>query len=126
LETLLARHSIVMRKLNHPLRFEIDGEILRSEGPPLLIELKTSISAADIHSAIGQLHLYRQLIPGLEAHQPVLLVPKLPHPSVVTAIEAGGILVHYFSFTPHDAGGDAGFSAAFLDLCGVRPLETAT
>lgn len=125
LETLLHTHGIVMRKPNHPLGFETDGEVLRKHGVPLLLEIKTSISAADIHAGIGQLHFYSRLISDLEHHQRVLLLPRLPHDDVVTAIEACGILVHEFSLAATEDGGEASFSDAFLALCGAPPAASA-
>lgn len=125
LEMLLDTHGIVMRKPSHPLGFETDGEVLRNKGVPLLLEIKTSISAGDIHAGIGQLHFYSRLIPGLDHHQRVLLLPRLPHVDVVAAIEACGMLVHEFTLTTNDEGGEASFSDAFLTLCGVSPAAAA-
>lgn len=109
--------SIVFRKLQHPLGFEIDGEVLREGAPPLLLEIKTNSSAASIHAGIGQLHLYSRLIPGLINHDLVLLVPKLPEPEVVKAIRGAGIKLHSYSFCDLETGGDIVFSDAFIELC---------
>lgn len=120
LQALLGDHGIVMRKPNHPLGFETDGEIIRERQRPLLIEIKTGVAAGDIHAGVGQLHFYSRLIPGLEGHQRVLLLPRLPHNDVVAAIEACGILVHQFTLVEDDEGGEPIFSGPFLALCGVR------
>jgi hypothetical protein len=119
LQLLLANRGIVMRKLNHPLRFEIDAEILRAADAPLLLEIKTSISAADIHAGVGQLHLYSRLIPDLERHQRVLLLPRLPNPQIVSAVQESRILVHEFTYGGSEDGSELSFSEPFLTLCGV-------
>lgn len=118
LRSLLGEDGIVMRKLQHPLRFEIDAEVLRPNATPLLIEIKTSISSGDIHCGIGQLHFYSRLIPGLDRHKLVLLLPTMPAPEVVEAIEASGIAVH--SYHSHDGGAsgdDIVFSDVFMSVC---------
>jgi hypothetical protein len=109
--------SVVFQKLQHPLGFEMDGEVLREGARPLLLEIKTSIGASSIHAGIGQLHLYSHLIPGLLDHDLVLLVPKLPQPEVFEAIRAAGIKVHSYRFGDLETGGDIIFSDAFLELC---------
>ena len=109
--------AIVFQKLQHPLGFEMDGEVLRDGARPLLLEIKTSIGASSIHAGIGQLHLYSRLIPGLIDHDLVLLVPKLPKLEVVEAIRAAGIKVHSYSFGDPETGEDIVFSDAFLELC---------
>lgn len=113
----LAKIDVTMRKLQHPLGFQIDGEILRQDSKPLLIEIKTSISAADVHTGVGQLLLYSRLIPGLDQHVKVLLLPKMPAAQVVDAIAATGIVVHTYTLTDTAEGGEAVFSNAFLTLC---------
>ena len=109
--------GIVMRKLQHPLGFEMDGEVLRKGADALLLEIKTSIAASSIHGGIGQLHLYSRLIPGLEKHKLVLLVPKMPAPEVVEAIKDGGIEVYSYCFGDLDTESDVVFSDLFLGLC---------
>jgi len=119
LQELLAQHDIALDKVLHPLGFEIDGQIARTNGPPLLIEIKTGIGSSNIHAGVGQLYLYPRLIPVLKNHLPILLLPGHPHSDVVAAVRATGIAVHYFSFPKGDIDNGPVFSAEFLALCGV-------
>jgi hypothetical protein len=117
LRTQLHERKIVMQKPCHPLGFETDGEILRKHAPPLLIEIKTSISAGDLHAGVGQLHIYSRLIPGLDQHKRILLLPRLPDGDVIAAIKGSGILVHEFTFVPKGNDGEVTFSDAFMAMC---------
>jgi hypothetical protein len=92
----------------------------REGAPPLLIELKTETSAADLYTGIGQLYLYRRLFPRLKDHSPVLLVPDGLQQELKSAIEDCGVIIHGYHFVADDNDGHAVFSREFLNLCGIR------
>ena len=56
--------------------YEVDGVIPMPE--PLLVEIKTGASAADIYTAVGQLTLYRRLICPKDSHHLIMVLPKAP------------------------------------------------
>lgn len=120
LAALLGEAGIRFRKGRHPLGFEVDAEIDGGSTPPLLVEIKTGISAGEIHAGVGQLHLYPRLIPRLAGYERALLLPGLPAPQVRAAVEACGIAIHTFSLDERD--GDIAsivFSPEFLSRCGL-------
>jgi hypothetical protein len=121
LKDVLKQRSINLTKPHHRLGFEVDGVVLLSSGVPLLLEIKTSITAGDLHTGVGQLHLYRKLINELAAHCPILLLPRRPDPEVTTAIVATGVAVHFYTFAARGADVTIDFSREFLIQCGVEP-----
>ena len=118
LAALLRERGISVEKPRHAAGYSVDAEIINGDRK-LLVEIKSSVAANDIHSAIGQLHLYRKLILRLENHVPVLLLPTLPHPAIGKAIVDCGIELCTFNL---DFNGDEisiTFSDDFLRLCGL-------
>ncbi|WP_262029693.1 hypothetical protein [Microvirga sp. Mcv34] len=75
LEAELAKYGKKIRKPRPAVGFEVDAEFDGNTGP-LLVEIKTGLTASDIYEAFGQLMLYRQLMPSLQNHTPILLVPR--------------------------------------------------
>lgn len=117
----LSEAGIRFRKGRHPLGFEVDAEIDGGGTPPLLVEIKTGVSASEIHTGVGQLHLYPRLMPRLAEHGGALLLPGLPAPSVRAAVEACGIAIHCYELEERD--GDSPkvtFSPDFLRRCGIH------
>jgi hypothetical protein len=92
----------------------------REGASPLLIEIKTETSAADLYTGIGQLYLYRRFFPRLKDHSPVLLVPDGLQQELKSAIEDCGVVIHSYHFVTDDNDGCAVFSREFRDLCGIR------
>jgi len=120
LAAILATKSITYRKWQHACGYEIDMVIDREDAPPLLLELKTETSAADLYTGVGQLYLYRSLFQRLKDHSPVLLVPNGLSNELKSAIENCGVTVHSYHFVAEGNDGHAEFSPEFLALCGIR------
>jgi hypothetical protein len=120
LAAILSTKNMTYRKWQHRCGYEIDMVIDRERAPPLLLELKTETSAADLYTGIGQLHLYRRLFPRLKDHSPVLLVPNGLQEELRSAIEDCGVIIHSFHFVADGNDGHAVFSPEFLNLCGIR------
>ena len=100
--------------------YAVDVEIMNRRRR-LLVEIKTSNLASDIHAGVGQLTLYRQMMTGLADHTPILLLPKLPQPIIQKAVEACGIAICLFDHKGGGAKPSISFSKEFLSLCGIRP-----
>ena len=100
--------------------YEADAQIV-SKKQKLLVEIKTSVIANDIYAGVGQLALYRKMMPELADHTPVLLLPKLPKPIVKQAVEACGITICTFGYDDGGSKPQTSFDAKFLDLCGLSP-----
>ena len=69
----LRSRGITPRKVWHIAGYEIDLAI-DCQPTPLLLEVETGALAQDIHTGIGQLALYPELMPELQQHRPVLLL----------------------------------------------------
>lgn len=117
---LLTGSGINIRKGRHPLGYEVDAEIEGGGTPPLLVEIKTSVSAGDIHSGVGQLHLYPRLLQRLAGYERALLLPKMPAPEVRQAVERCGIAIHTYDLTEEGGVVAVSFSSDFLRRCGVN------
>ena len=115
---LLRFNNIAIDKPRHAAGYEVDAVAAVPDGP-LLIEIKTASSAADIYGGMGQLQLYPRLLPKLGEHKLVLLLPNLPHPALVEAIAACGVLLHTYSL-PTSAGEIVEFDEGFHRLCGLN------
>ncbi|WP_156941703.1 hypothetical protein [Mesorhizobium sp. WSM2561] len=85
LQERLLERDIKMEKPGHSLGYEVDATVERPGKRPLLIEIKSGATAADIHTGAGQLHLYPALIPAIAGHERILLLPGRPHEDVVAA-----------------------------------------
>lgn len=119
LQQSLLSHDIVIEKPGHSLGYEVDAAFARPGRAPLLIEIKTGARAADIHTGVGQLHLYPALIDGLDEHERVLLLPYLPDDDLVRSVEKLGIIVATYDPGSDPDGEEIEFSAHFLKLCGL-------
>ncbi len=74
LEKLARKKEGELRKPRHAKGYEVDG-LLRQGSKSFLIEIKTTTAAADIYTGVGQLLLYREIIPQLADAEMVLLLP---------------------------------------------------
>jgi hypothetical protein len=119
LAEVLGEAGIGIRKGMTKQGYEVDAEIYDGPSPPLLIEIKTSLSSGDVHGGVGQLHLYPRLIPRLSTYEKILLLPGLPPPNVRAAVEACGIAIHTFSLEEDGDRFEVRFSPDFLARCGV-------
>lgn len=120
LAKLVNEAGLRIRKGRHPLGFEVDAEIDDGKTTPLLVEIKTGISAGELHAGVGQLHIYPRLIPRLAAYDRVLLLPRTPAKAVCAAIESCGIAIHTYDL--REGGGaepEVSFQADFLRRCGI-------
>ena len=114
-----AKEGISIKKPRHAAGYSVDAEIVNGNRQ-LLVEIKSNTTASDIHSAIGQLQLYRKLLPRLADHVPVLLLPKLPQSVIVKAIRDCGIELCTFTFFAEAKRYRLNFRDQFLqELCGL-------
>lgn len=107
---------IVCKTIRHRLGFQVDALIGVGTSMRLLVEIKTSTSAADIHGGVGQLHLYPKLIPSAAGLKRILLLPQRPHDDVLQAMRAAEVTPHFYDLgngTP----GEIVFDAEFLAEC---------
>ncbi|WP_312733835.1 hypothetical protein [Brevundimonas sp.] len=118
LTALLGASDVAYRKRREH-GFEIDLEVDRPGSPSLLIEIKAGGGAAPLHAGVGQLHLYRKLIPQIEDSAPVLLIEGRVAPAVGSAVEALGIALHHYVFEIENEQPKITFSPKFLALCGI-------
>jgi hypothetical protein len=103
-------------KPKHAAGYEVDGVIDFPSGP-LLIEIKTSLFADDVYAGVGQLMLYRQLLPSLLNHRLVLLLPSQPKSVLADAVARLGILIETYERVGEN-GEQIIFSSSFQKLCG--------
>lgn len=127
-EVWLALHRVVEKagldllKLRHEAGYEVDGIIVG--GPSsILVEIKTGASAADIYEGVGQLVLYSRML-GLSDYRRMLLLPGKPSATLVSAVEAEGLMISTYEATKSGKGLDVEFSQAFLSQCGLSPAAT--
>lgn len=75
--------------------YEVDLVVRGSS--PMLIEIKTGATAADVYEGVGQLMLYPKIFSDLAGHRRVLMLPGGgPRPALKDAVTACGIeLAHY-------------------------------
>lgn len=90
LESLTRQKGGELKKPRHARGYEVDG-LLRIRDKSLLIEIKTTTSAADIYTGVGQLLLYRRIIPKLAGAEMVLLLPGPVAELFVEALSSYGI-----------------------------------
>ncbi|PBC04277.1 hypothetical protein [Mesorhizobium sp. WSM3860] len=64
----LSAQNIPYEKRRQQGGYEIDMKIDRRDQDALLLEIKSGSGAADLHTGIGQLHLYRQLFSNFKGH----------------------------------------------------------
>ncbi|MES3057413.1 hypothetical protein O6V14_17410 [Sphingomonas faeni] len=118
LEQVLGGFDIALEKPRHAANYEVDGTVDAPKGP-ILIEIKTGISPADVYCGVGQLTVYPILLADLAAHSKILLLPGIPGPALVTALEGCGVELHSYELKRGRRRATALFTAAFLHRCGV-------
>jgi len=94
---------------------------LRKPPGAVLVEVKTSAFAQDVHTGTGQLMLYPKIMPELAHHRRVLLLPEGVTSALRTAVEACDIALH--TYIRKDTDGPEPltitFHASFRRLCGL-------
>ena len=118
LEQILAGFGITLRKPRHAANYEVDGTVDTPKGP-ILIEIKTGVSPADVYCGVGQLTVYTIVLADLGAHSKILLLPGIPGPALVTALNECGVELHSYELKRERRRAAALFTAAFLHRCGV-------
>ncbi|MBF5093737.1 hypothetical protein F1643_03740 [Azospirillum sp. INR13] len=122
---LLRAHGASVDKPRHAKGYEVDAEVVKAERR-LLIEIKSGASAAEVYGGLGQLQLYRKLLPRLEHHEPVLLLPRLPSPALAEAVRACGVTLVTFALQVKGKRLAVTFSETFYETCGIPALASET
>lgn len=117
LAALLREAGMAIDKPRHAAGYEVDAVVATPDGA-LLIEIKTGNLAADVYGGMGQLQLYPLLLPRLGDHELVLLLPALPHPALVKAIDECGVRLHTYR-PSKTTKGEVEFDTDFLRLCSL-------
>lgn len=120
LAVILREADIAIDKPKHAAGYEVDAVIAGPEGP-ILVEIKSGTSAADIYAGMGQLQLYPKLLPQLGQHQLVLLLPGLPRRALVQAVGECGVRLCTYEFLDDEGELTINFSTEFMELCGIAP-----
>lgn len=115
---LLRGAGLTVEKPRHAEGYEVDAEITGC-GRRLLVEIKSALDAADVHTGIGQLLLYPALLPRLAGHRRILLLPALPRAPLVEAIESCQVTLCTYRLIENNGAVDVTFSRDFLDACGL-------
>lgn len=119
LHKALAQQGLKLEKPRHARGYEVDG-FISLEPRPLLIEIKTDATANAIYTAVGQLTLYRQLLPSQRGCRPVLLLPANPPAPLARALAALEMDVGTYRRTSDDPEDPQFvFSEDFKTLCGL-------
>lgn len=118
LQFLLKADGRDLRKPRHARGYEVDGEVVTTTGR-LLLEIKTGTTAADVYGGVGQLLLYPQLLPRLQGHRRVLLLPGRPTKPLVDALGACGVELHRYDLAITGKKVEVGFSKRLLKLCEI-------
>jgi|TARA_R100000501_G_C2631444_1_gene127672 hypothetical protein len=121
LKARLAESGKSLRKPAHARGYETDGEV---GGPDddLLLEIKTSCSAADVYTGVGQLQVYPKMLPRLANHRKILLLPGRPSDELVAALSDLEIELHTYICDDTEDWTNARFPQEFLKACGVEKL----
>lgn len=124
LAAVLKASKIEIGKPRHAANYEVDGTIDTPTGP-MLLEIKTGVSAADVYCGVGQLNLYPVVLPDLAKHARVLLLPGEPTRPLVDALAKCGVELHQYDLKRRRRSAKATFTADFLRRCGVDPRRVA-
>jgi hypothetical protein len=115
---LLRSKNISVDKPRHAAGYAVDAEIVDGNCR-ILVEIKSGASPGDVYGGMGQLLIYRKLLPRLADHRPVLLLPSLPSDPLVAAIRDCGVALCTYEFKDVAGAISVTFSAEFLRLCGA-------
>lgn len=124
LAELLEAEGMKLEKPRHAANYEVDGTV-DVPGSPVLIEIKTGVSPADVYAGVGQLTVYPILLPDLAKHRRILLLPGRPGPRLVKALEGCGVELHSYELKRRRRSASARFGAALLRRCGVQADRVA-
>lgn len=122
---LLRAHGACVDKPRHAKGYEVDAEVVNAKRR-LLIEIKSGASAAEVYGGLGQLQLYRKLLPRLEHHEPVLLLPRLPVLALADAVRACGVTLVTYALRAKGKRLTVTFSEAFYETCGIPAPASKT
>jgi len=100
--------------------FEVDGLVKLARGS-VLIEIKTTSSAADVYTGLGQLLLYHQMLALPKVCKRVLLLPQQPSGCLQDTLAQLGVSVRLYSVGPGAVGDRIRFEPAFLRSLGLAP-----
>jgi hypothetical protein len=116
----LNEHGIPNHKVRLIAGYEVDLLVGGSRSSALLVEVKTGAMARDVQTGIGQLVLYRSLMPRSQCYTPVLLMPARPTRELEAAVSECGIAWHVYEWTGQCPGqGAIRFDVSFMSLCGL-------
>jgi len=118
LRGLLEASKVVMNKPRHEAGYEVDGVVYAKDGP-ILMEIKTGVSAADIYEGVGQLMLYPKLM-DLKNHRLVLLLPEGAPAHLSDAVRACNIELHRYDDRSTAGKIDIRFDDRLLKLFGAK------
>jgi hypothetical protein len=124
LEKLLNASGIDIHKPRHAANYEVDG-VIKTPSGPMLIEIKTGVSAAHVYSGVGQLNVYPVVLPDLADHARVLLLPGEPTRHLVDALRTCKVELHSYRLKRGRRRATATFTAEFLRRCGMAPKRVA-
>lgn len=117
LERLAREKGGELRKPRHAKGYEVDG-LLRIRAKSVLIEIKTTTSAADVYTGVGQLLLYRKIIPKLADAELVLLLPGPVAQLFVEALSSHSIRILTYRLDP-ERPAEVEWPAATLEYLGL-------
>lgn len=124
LADILSEFDIELAKPRHAANYEVDGTIDAPRGP-LLIEIKTGVTAADVYCGVGQLTIYPVVLGGLDDHAKILLLPGSPTHALTQALRACGVELHRYDLKRGRRTAAATFTAEFLRRCGVSARDVS-
>ena len=122
LAVILREAGIAIDKPKHASGYEVDA-IIAGPIEPILLEIKSGATAADVYAGMGQLQLYPKLLPQLGRHQLVLLLPSLPQQALVKAVEECGVRLCTYEFYEESGELIITFSDQFKEICGIQPAH---
>jgi hypothetical protein len=106
-----------LEKPRHAVGYEVDG-VVDAVPRPLLIEIKSDVSAAAVYAGIGQLMLYRQILPSLWNHRLVLMLPGNAGKVLMDAVSKLDIFVETYDPAMQEKD-KVTFSKSSRALCGL-------
>lgn len=118
LAKILRLCNIKQTKPAHARGYEADMEISNGSDK-ILIEIKTSSSAADVYTGVGQLTIYPIILPELKQHSRILLLPNKPKTTLIDALTECDIELHWYNFEITSKTTNIRFSERLLARCGV-------
>lgn len=117
LSAMLEAAGRSLDKIRHQAGYEVDGVVDGPEGP-ILLEIKTGSSAADVYEGVGQLMLYSQML-GLHGHRKLLLLGFEPSTTLMAAAAAFDIGVFRYTLEGPTEAPSIAFDEDFLRICGA-------